>query len=142
MDSMDQPPKPERPRDDREEEADGERHSSALQKFVGFVMMVLAWLQLLLAVSSGSDAISVPFLLFIAGIVIFVNGTVTSWYKYAIMGAATIVGLAFHYHISSIGAATRWEKAVVVYGTILIVGYFMFVGSKPARRMKTPDPPP
>jgi hypothetical protein len=142
MDSMDQAPKPERPRDEREEEADSERHSTAVQKFVGFVMMVLAWLQLLLAVSSGSDANSVPFLLFFAGIVIFVNGTVTAWYKYAIMGAATIVGLAFHYHISSIGAATRWEKAVVVYGTILVVGYFMFVGTKPARRMKTPDPPP
>jgi hypothetical protein len=139
---MDQSPKPERPRDAREDEADGERHSTALQKFIGFVMMVLAWLQLLVAVSSGSDANSIPFLLFFAGIVIFVNGTVAAWYKYAIMGTATIVGLAFHYHISSLGAATRWEKYVVVYGTIVIVGYFMFVGTRPARRIRTPDPPP
>ena len=139
---MDQVPKPEEPREEHEEEAEGERHSSALQKFVGFVMLVLAWLQLLVAVSSGSDANSIPFLLYFAGVVIFVNGTVTAWYKYPIMASATLAGLAFHYHISSSGAATRWEKGVVVYGTILVVGYFMFSGQKPARRIRTPNPPP
>jgi hypothetical protein len=140
--TMDQAPKPEDRRDEDEEEAEGERHSAAVQKFVGFVMMVLAWLQLLVAVSSGSDANSVPFLLYFAGIVIFVNGTVTAWYKYAIMACATIAGLAFHYHISSIGSATRWEKGLVVYGTIVVVGYFIFAGHKPARRIRTPNPPP
>ena len=139
---MDQLPKSDEPRNDHEEEADGERHIVALQKFVGFVMMVLAWLQLLVAVSSGSDANSIPFLLFFAGIVIFVNGTVTAWYKYAIMASATVAGLAFHYHISSTGAATRLEKGIIVYGTILIVAYFMFAGQKPARRIRTPNPPP
>jgi hypothetical protein len=139
---MDQLPKSDEPRDDHEEEADGERHIVALQKFVGFVMMVLAWLQLLVAVSSGTDANSTPFLLFFVGIVIFVNGTVSAWYKYAIMACATVAGLAFHYHISSTGAATRLEKGIIVYGTILIVAYFMFAGQKPVRRIRTPNPPP
>jgi hypothetical protein len=138
---MEQTPKSDDPRDEREVE-EGERHSVALQKFIGFVMMVLAWLQLLVAVSSGSEANSVPFLVYFAGVVIFVNGTVTAWYKYPLMAAATITGLALHYHISSIGSATRWEKGAVVYGTILVVAYFIFANPKRPRRMETPKSPP
>ena len=139
---MEQTPKPDDQRDEREEDAEGERHGVALQKFVGFVMMVLAWLQLLVAVSSGSEANSVPFLIYFAGLVIFVNGTVTAWYKYALMAAATLTGLALHAHISSMGSATRLEKGLIVYGTIIIVAYFMFAGQKRVRRIRTPDPPP
>jgi hypothetical protein len=83
----------------------------------------------------------VPFLIFFAGVVIFINGTVTAWYKYPLMLAATIAGLALHYHIQSLGAATRWEKAVVVYGTIVVVAYFMLFPKKPARRIHPPSPP-
>jgi hypothetical protein len=138
---MGQTPKTEDRRDEEEEEAEGERHVTAMQRFVGFVMLVLGWLQLLLAVSSGSEATSVPFLIFFAGVVIFINGTVTAWYKYPLMLAATIAGLALHYHIQSLGAATRWEKAVVVYGTIVVVAYFMLFPKKPARRIHPPSPP-
>lgn len=138
---MDQPPKPDDRRDEREEEADGERHVMAVQKFVGFVMMVLGWLQLLLAVSSGSEATSFPFLLFFAGIVIFINGAIAASYKYFLMAAATLAGLALHYHISSIGSATRWEKEIVVYGTILVVAYFILFAKKPVRRINPPSPP-
>jgi hypothetical protein len=138
---MEQPPKPDDQRDEPEVE-EGERHSVALQKFIGFVMMVLAWLQLLVAVSSGSEANSVPFLVYFAGVVIFVNGTVTAWYKYPIMATATITGLALHYHISSLGSATRLEKGAVVYGTILVVAYFIFAGPKRPRRMEIPKSPP
>src|SRR5947209_17376318 len=113
---MEQKPKTDDRQDEHEEEAEGERHVTAMQKFVGFVMLVLGWLQLLLAVSSGSEATSVPFLIYFAGAVVFINGTMTVWYKYLLMGAATITGLALHYHISSIGSATRWEKEAAVYG--------------------------
>src|SRR2546426_3906229 len=75
------------------------------------------------------------------GLVIFVNGTVTSWYKYPIMLAATITGLALIYHIKSLGAATRWEKAVVVYGTIVVVAYFILTSKRPARRNNPPSSP-
>jgi hypothetical protein len=138
---MDQPPKPDDRRDEREEEAEGERHATAVQKFVGFVMMVLGWLQLLLAVSSGSEATSVPFLIFFAGVVIFINGTIAASYKYFLMAAATLAGLALHYHISSIGSATRWEKEIVVYGTIIVVAYFILFAKKPVRRINPPPPP-
>jgi hypothetical protein len=125
----------------QEEEVEGERHVTALQKFVGFVMIVLGWLQLLLAVSSGSEATSVPFLIFFAGVVIFMNGTISAWYKYPLMAAATLAGLALHYHIRSIGSATRWEKAMVVYGTIIVVAYFILFAKKPpARRINLPPP--
>src|SRR2546426_8135621 len=60
---MEQKPKTDDRQDEHEEEAEGERHVTAMQKFVGFVMLVLGWLQLLLAVSSGSEATSVPFLI-------------------------------------------------------------------------------
>ena len=139
---MDREPTPDDRRDEHEEENEGERHVVALQKFVGFVMMVLAWLQLLLAVSSGSEATSVPFLIYFAGVVIFVNGTVTSWYKYPLMLAATIAGLALHYHIQSLGSATWWEKAAVVYGTIVVVAYFILFAKKPVRRINPPPQPP
>ena len=139
---MDQPPKTDDRRDEHEEEAEGERHVTAMQKFVGFVMLVLGWLQLLLAVSSGSEATSVPFLIYFAGVVIFVSGTVTAWYKYPLMLAATIAGLALHYHIQSLGSATRWEKAVVVYGTIVVVAYFILFSKKPVRRINLPPSPP
>ena len=137
---MDQTPPPNDPRD--QEEATGESHTEAMQKFMGFILMVLSWLQLLVAVSSGSDADYVPFLFYFFGLVIFVNGTMSSPYKYLIMGAASLTGLALIYHIRSIGAATRWEKGMIVYGTILIVGYFIFARQKPARRIQTPKPPP
>ena len=139
---MDHTPTPNDPRDQRQEDAQSESHTEAMQKFMGFILMVLSWLQLLVAVSSGSDADYWPFLFYFFGLVIFVNGTMNSSYKYLIMGAASLTGLGLIYHIRSIGAATRWEKGMVVYGTILIVGYFIFAGQKPARRMRTPDPPP
>ena len=139
---MEQKPKTEDRRDEQDEDAEGESHFTAMQKFVGFVMLVLAWLQLLLAVSSGSEATSVPFLIYFAGVVIFVNGTVTSWYKYPLMLAATIAGLALHYHIQSLGSATWWEKAAVVYGTIVVVAYFILFAKKPVRRINPPLQPP
>jgi len=144
---MDQDPKPpdRRPASgggEHEEEGEGERHIVALQKFIGFVMLVIAWLQLLLALSSGSEATSVPFLIYFAGLVIFVNGTVTAWYKYPVMVVATMSGLALHYHISSIGSATRWEKELVVYGTIIYIVVYLLMAKKPARRIRTPNPPP
>ncbi len=40
---MAQAPKPENRLDEEDEEAEGERHFMAIQKFVGFVMLVLAW---------------------------------------------------------------------------------------------------
>jgi len=139
---MDQKPKPDDRRDEHEEEAEGERHVVALQKFVGFVMMVLAWLQLLVAVSSGSEADYWPFLIFFFGLIIFVNGTVTGWYKYPIMAAASITGLILIYHIRSIGSAARWEKGLVVYGTIIFIAIYMFTRQKPARRISTPPNQP
>ena len=138
---MDQPPKPDDRGNEREEEAEGERHTTAVQKFVGFVMMVLGWLQLLLAVSSGSEATSVPFLIFFAGAVIFLNGAITASYKYFLMAAATLAGLALHFHISSIGSATRWEKELVVYGTIIVVAYFILFAKQPVHRINPPSPP-
>ena len=137
---MDHAPTPNDPRD--QEEAPSESHTEAMQKFMGFILMVLSWLQLLVAVSSGSDADYLPFLFYFFGLVIFVNGTMSSPYKYLIMGAASLTGLALIYHIRSIGAATRWEKGMVVYGTILIVGYFIFARQKPVRRIRTPNSPP
>jgi hypothetical protein len=133
--------KPEGHRDEHEEE-EGERHSVAMQKFVGFVMMVLAWLQLLVAVSSGTEADYFPFLFYFFGLVVFLNGTMTAWYKYPLMGVASLTGLAMIYHIRSIGSATRWEKGLIVYGTILIVAYFIFAGQKRTPRTRTPNPPP
>ena len=76
---MTDPSKHDERRDEREEDGEGERHIVALQKFVGFVMMVLAWLQLLVAVSSGSEADHMPFVYYFIGLVIFVNGTVNAW---------------------------------------------------------------
>jgi len=134
-----QPTQPDERSPQHEEEGDGERHTTALLKFVGFVMIVLGWLQLLLAVSSGSEATSFPFVIFFVGVVMFVFGTVTAWYKYALMAAATFTGLALHYHISSIGSAARWEKASVVYGTIAVVAYFIiFAKKQPVRRINLP----
>ncbi len=139
---MEHAPKTEDRRDEQDEEAEGERHFTAMQKFVGFVMLVLAWLQLLLAVSSGSEADHLPFIFYFVGLVIFVNGTVTSWYKYPLMLTATITGLALIYHIKSIGTATWWEKAVLVYGTIVVVAYFILFAKKPVRRINLPPQPP
>ena len=139
---MEHAPQPEDRRDEEDEDAEGEGHFTTMQKFVGFVMLVLGWLQLLLAVSSGSEATSFPFLIYSAGVVIFVSGAMTSWYKYPLMLAATIAGLALHYHIQSIGSATRWEKAIVVYGTIIAVAYFILFAKKPVRRINLPPSPP
>lgn len=136
---MDEQPKQQDEQPEADEEHEGERHTMTLLRFIGFVMIVLGWLQLLLAVSSGSEATSFPFVIFCVGIVMFVFGTVTAWYKFPLMAAATLAGLALHYHISSIGSAARWEKGLVVYGTIAVVAYFILFAKKaPARRINLP----
>ena len=66
---MDHTPTPNDPRD--QEEGTSESHTEAMQKFMGFILMVLSWLQLLVAVSSGSDADYLPFLFYFFGLVIW-----------------------------------------------------------------------
>src|SRR3989442_15899319 len=107
---MEHAPKPEDRQDEEEEEAEGERHVMAMQKIVGFVMMVVGCLPLLFAVTTGSDATSVPFLFYFAGAVIFINSTVTAWYKYPLMFSATLAALALRYLIQSLCPSTPWEK--------------------------------
>lgn len=135
-----QPTQPDGRQTEHEREAEGERHMTALQKFVGFVMIVLAWLQLLMAVSSGSDADQFPFVFYFVGLLIFMNGTIaSSWYKYPLMGVATVTGLTLIYHIKSLGSATLWEKSLVVYGTIAVAAYFiLFAKHPPTRRINLP----
>jgi len=137
-----QPTQPDGRQTEREGEAEGERHMTALQKFVGFVMIVLAWLQLLMSVSSGSDADHFPFVFYFVGLLIFMNGTIaSSWYKYPLMGVATVTGLTLIYHIKSLGSATLWEKSLVVYGTIAVAAYFiLFAKHPPTRRINLPPP--
>ena len=72
---------------------------------------------------------------------IFLNGAIAASYKYFLMAAATLAGLALHFHISSIGSATRWEKELVVYGTIIVVAYFILFAKQPVRRINPPSPP-
>lgn len=136
------PQQPDERQTEHEAEAEGERHMTALQKFVGFVMLVLAWLQLLMSVSSGSDADHFPFVFYFVGLLIFMNGTIaSSWYKYPLMGAATVTGLALIYHVKSLGSAARWEKNLVVYGTIAVVAYFILFAKHPqTKRINLPPP--
>src|SRR2546428_11954502 len=96
---MEQKPKTDDRQDEHEEEAEGERHVTAMQKFVGFVMLVLGWLQLLLAVSSGSWATCVSFLNYFSRAVLFIFRPVSSSYTYPFVLAATISGLVPHYHL-------------------------------------------
>jgi hypothetical protein len=136
------PQQPDERQTEHDAEAEGERHMTALQKFVGFVMIVLAWLQLLMSVSSGSDADHFPFVFYFVGLLIFMSGTIApSWYKYPLMGAATVTGLALIYHVKSLGSAARWEKNLVVYGTIAVVAYFvLFAKHPPTKRINLPPP--
>jgi hypothetical protein len=137
---MDQDPKTDGRRND--EEGEGESHVATLQKFIGFVLIVLAWLQLLVAVSSGSDADHMPFIYYFLGLVIFMSGSISSWYRYPVMAMASLTGLTLVYHIKSVGSAMRWEKELVVYGTIIYVVIYLMMAKKPAQRMSTPPEPP
>src|SRR2546422_11649852 len=113
-----------------------------MHSVVGFVVMVVGLVRLVFAVERGADATCVPFLFYFAGAVIFINSTVTASYKYPLMLAATVAGLALHYHIQSLGSATRWEKEVMVYGNIVVVAYFILFSKKPVRRINLPPSPP
>lgn len=137
---MDQDPRADDHRID--EEGEGQSHGGTLQKFIGFVLIVLAWLQLLVAVSSGSDADHMPFIYYFLGLVVFMSGTASSWYKYPVMAAASLTGLTLVYHIKSVGSAMRWEKELIVYGTIIYVVIYLLMAKKPAQRMSTPPEPP
>jgi hypothetical protein len=140
---MDHDPKTDDHRSEEEEESEGERHTATLQKFIGFVLIVLAWLQLLVAVSSGSDADHMPFIYYFLGLVLFMSGSISSWYKYPVMAVASLTGLTLVYHIKSVGSAMRWEKELVVYGTIIYLVIYLLMAKKPAQRMSTPpDHPP
>jgi len=121
-------PEPRRP-SGQEQSSQEDRQFNTAQMMVGTAMMFVGFLNVLLSISGGFEIAGVvPALLYFAGLAIWAHATILNpTIRYSVMIAAITVALAF----LSYGEVLFWHKQLIFWGTILLVGFFMFKTSAP-----------
>lgn len=123
-------PRPDR-QEDRDQHAHEERQFNTAEMMVGTAMMFVGFLNVLLSISGGFEMAGVvPVLLYFAGMAIWAHATVVNpSVRYTVITIAITVALAFlHY-----GEVLFWHKQAIFWGTILMVGFFMFKTATPGK---------
>lgn len=129
------PDHPSSPGPDRREDGDPhaheERQFNTAEMMVGTAMMFVGFLNVLLSISGGFEMAGVvPVLLYFAGMAIWAHATVANpSVRYTVITVAITIALAFlHY-----GEVLFWHKQAIFWGTILMVGFFMFKTAAPGK---------
>jgi VIT1/CCC1 family predicted Fe2+/Mn2+ transporter len=106
-----------------------DRQFNTAEMMVGTAMMFVGFLNVLLSISGGFEMAGVvPVLLYFAGMAIWAHATIVNpSVKYTVMIVAITAALAF----LSYGEVLFWHKQVIFWGTILMVGFFMFKTAAP-----------
>jgi hypothetical protein len=101
------------------------------EMMIGTAMMFVGFLNVLLSISGGYEMAGViPVLLYFAGLAIWAHATVVNLtVRYVVIIASITVALAFLQY----GEVLFWHKQVIFWGTVVMVGFFMF-------RSVTPKP--
>jgi len=107
-----------------------DRQFNPAEMMVGTAMMFVGFLNVLLSISGGFEMAGVvPVLLYFAGMAIWAHATIVNpSVKYTVMIVAITAALDF----LSYGEVLFWHKQVIFWGTILMVGFFMFKTAAPA----------
>ena len=113
----------------RDQAAQEDRQFNIAQMMVGTAMIFVGFLNVLLSISGGFELAGVvPALLYFAGLAIWAHATIANLtVRYTVMTLSITVALAF----LSYGEILFWHKQLIFWGTILMVGYFMFKTAKP-----------
>lgn len=121
------------PRPDRErgcdQDSQEDRQFNIAQMMVGTAMMFVGFLNVLLSISGGFEIAGVvPMLLYFVGLAIWAHATIVNpTVRYAVITVAITLALAF----LSYGEVLFWHKQLLFWGTIALVGYFMFKTATP-----------
>jgi cation transport ATPase len=122
-------PPPDKPTSQSDEDTADERHLTTAEMMIGTAMMFIGFLNVLLSISGGFEINIFPLLIYFAGLAIWAHAAVRhTTIRYSIIAAAIILALAFFHY----GEVLFWHKQVVFWTTIVLVGFFMFKGSKPS----------
>jgi hypothetical protein len=118
----DQDQTPRRPAHHHDDSAD-DRYLNTAELMIGTTMMFVGFLNVFLSISGGFEISIMPMLLYFGGMAVWAHAVVKPpAIRYAVMGAAIVVALAF-FHF---GEVLFWHKQVVFWCTVLIVVFFMF----------------
>jgi hypothetical protein len=118
----DRPPSPE-----RNSRSDEDRQLATAEMMIGTAMMFTGFVTVLLSISGGFEISILPLILYFAGLAIWAHATIANpTIRYAIMTASIALGIAFFHY----GEVLFWHKQVIFWGTVLLVGYFMFTTEK------------
>lgn len=108
-----------------------DNYMNIAEMMIGTAMMFVGFLNVLLSISGGYEMAGViPVLLYFAGLAIWAHATVVNLtVRYVVIIASITVALAFLQY----GEVLFWHKQVIFWGTVVMVGFFMF-------RSVTPKP--
>jgi hypothetical protein len=128
------PPTGHQPNDQRPTQTDprdpGEdNYLNIAEMMIGTAMMFVGFLNVLLSISGGYEMAGViPVLLYFAGLAIWAHATVVNpTIRYSVIVASIAIALAF----LQFGEVLFWHKQVIFWGTVVMVGFFMFRSSVP-----------
>jgi hypothetical protein len=113
----------------KDQDSQEDRQFNIAQMMVGTAMMFVGFLNVLLSISGGFEIAGVvPMLLYFAGLAIWAHATIANpTVRYSVITVAVTLALAF----LSYGEVLFWHKQLLFWGTILMVGYFMFKTATP-----------
>ncbi len=113
----------------REQDSQEDRQFNIAQMMVGTAMIFVGFLNVLLSISGGFEIAGVvPVLLYFAGLAIWAHATVANpTVRYIVITLSVTMALAF----LSYGEVLFWHEQLIFWGTILMVGYFMFKTATP-----------
>jgi hypothetical protein len=114
--------------DPRDEDSAEDRQLTTAEMMIGTAMMFIGFLNVLLSISGGFEINVFPMILYFAGMAIWAHAAIRNLtIRYSIVAAAIVLALAFFHY----GEVLFWHKQAVFWATIVLVGFFMFKGSKP-----------
>jgi cation transport ATPase len=107
-----------------------ERQFTIAEMMVGTTMMFVGFLNIFLSISGGFEISVFPMVLYFAGMAIWGHAVVKNpTVRYTLITVTVAVALAFlHY-----GEVLFWHKQLVFWGTVVLVVFFMFKTSNPAK---------
>jgi hypothetical protein len=111
----------------RDSGSSDDRYLNIAEMMIGTAMMFVGFLNVLLSISGGYEMAGViPVLLYFAGLAIWTHATVVNaTVRYGVIVGCITIALAFIHF----GEVLFWHKQAIFWGTVIMVGYFMFRSS-------------
>jgi len=117
---------PRRPSDEKSAESE-DRHFNTTEILVGTGMMFIGFLNVLLSISGGYEISVFPIILYFGGLAIWAHAKIVHpTVRYAVITASIAAALGFFHY----GEVHFWHKQLIFWGTIAMVGFFMFTSAK------------